>query len=464
MDILDQMILTIRERLLVRPGESIVLSLSGGPDSTCMAHLLARIRGEWNLKLHFAHFNHELRGSESEGDERFVRSLGKSLGVSTTCRALPIPSKRKRGDSLQAHARTLRYEALEEIRAGGGYDLIATGHTRNDRAETLIYNLLRGSGVRGLGGIPIRTGRIIRPILEIDRAEIENFLSTENLESRDDSSNQTTGYDRNRIRHNVIPELERIMGRAIVSPLVRTAEMATDISAFLETVARGWLEESARFDEKRREWRIPPDSLRQLPRAVAREVLLLAGRDIAGHRKGFSFEGIERILQHEPGEEATRVTVSGGLEVRFDGTALRLGPATGEPEPYDVPISLMDRVTLPWGGTIETCKVPRGEKHENPAEAGPWRVFLDAGSIVGSLRVRSREPGDRLRPLGAPGSKKLQDLLVDREIPRWDRDSIPIIADEAGIIWVAGVEIADRMRLTSRTSEILEVAYNEGDC
>ncbi|MFH1680594.1 MAG: tRNA lysidine(34) synthetase TilS [Candidatus Eisenbacteria bacterium] len=446
---------TLSDKGLVRPGERILLALSGGPDSTALAYLFDEIRQERGLELRALHVNYGLRGRDSDEDERFVRGLESGLRMPLAVRSARGLVLRK-GESLQMGARRVRYEALEEEAARVSADRIATGHTRDDRVETLLINLLRGAGARGLGAIPYRRGKLIRPLLDVSRGEIEAYLDRIGASYRVDRSNLETGYDRNRIRLELLPFAEKLMGRPVGEPLARTADILAEIESYLEHEAERWIERHA--EDAEGETTVPAGALALLPRALARQAIRSLARRAAGSPEGIPFERVESVLSLSAGLSSGRVPLGEELEARREGDALRFGPPRGEAAPFLVPLPVPGDAALPDGSRVRCRALPPEENAGAPSrESG--RVTLDAGRVRPPLVVRSRLPGDRFRPFGSPGERKLQDLLVDRKIPRSERSRIPLLADSEGILWVVGIAIADRAKISASTTSILEVAF-----
>lgn len=452
------MIATVRERSLFRPGHALILSLSGGPDSTTLAHLLAGIRDDWRLRLGALHVNYGLRGEESEGDESFVRALCDSLRIDLTIRNSGAVAG-LRGESLQMAARRIRYAYLEEERAGAGADRIVTGHNRDDRAETVLLNLFRGAGPRGLGAIPYRRGRVVRPLLDAGRAEILRDIAARGGEYRTDRTNRETLYDRNRIRLEILPLAERTLGRNVGASLARAADVFADVEDFLDDEAAEWLEAAADRSAPGT-LRVPAAELALLPRALGRQVVRAAIREAAGSLVEVRFDHVERVLRLAGEGGSGKVPLPVGGEARREGGRLVLGPPTEGPPPFDVPLPLPGAVSLP-GRQRVTCRfVSPSEMTGDPEEFGPDTGHFDADRISPPLILRSRLPGDRFRPLGAPGSRKVQDLMVDRKVPRPLRDGVPILADREGILWVCGLAVAERAKVTAESANILEVAFH----
>ena len=451
---------TIEERRLFSRGGSLLLSLSGGVDSTAMAYLIASIRKEWDLQLMAVHIDHQLRDEESDGDRRFVQSMCDSLAIPLLIRAGRPSADRERGNSLQTEARRIRYALLEEERKQAGIDCIATAHQRDDRVETLLLNLFRGSGVRGLGGIPYRRGRIVRPLLDIPRSSIEEYLRKNDIESRTDRTNLETNYDRNKVRLQIVPFVEKTLGRSVAGPLSRAAEVAAELDRFAGSLAREWIAAKGGVDESLFRRGIRADELASLPRGLAREVVRIGIESVCGSLLRVSHHTVEGVLDLSRGTAARKIELPGRFLARRAGEMIIFGERTQETPSYELLLSVPGSVELPDGTVV---RVGMGERGPGPIETGEDTITIDANRVTPPLVVRRRRSGDRFRPLGSPGSKKVHDLLVDRKVPRHRRDSIPIVADREGIVWVGGVEIAERVKVSAKTIRLLEVAIDWAD-
>ena len=459
MNVLSNMLQTTRERGLFQKRDKLLISLSGGADSTALTRMLASIRAEYDLRLNALHLNYRLRNGESDKDETFVRDLCDSLSIPLAVRLPDMDVETARGESTQMTARRLRYSLLERERERTGADWIVTGHNRDDRVETVLLNLFRGAGTLGLASIPFRRGRVIRPLLDTTRAEIESFLSENGFPWRTDRTNRKTDYDRNKIRLEVIPFVEKLFGRPIGNVLARSADTAMDTDSFMEKTSAAWIGRLAeRADGGDRT--VPAAALAETDPAVARRVVRSMIRDCSGSLAGIRFDHVERILALAKGKGGGAVLLPHAFEACREGERIRFGSVGPGPEPFEISLSREECGLLPDGRSIRSHLLPLTGDISPSTGEGSRIARFDADTILPPLIVRSRLPGDRFRPLGAPGEKKVQDLLVDRKVPRSEREAIPLLIDREGILWVAGVEIAHRARITPETVRILEVAIS----
>lgn len=413
----------------------ILAAVSGGTDSTALLLALDAIRGE-GFKVTAAHVNHHLRGAESDSDEGFVRTLCEELGIPLHVCDGTLDPERVRAAGIEAAAREIRYRRLQEIRSRCGAAWIATAHQKDDQAETVVIRLLTGSGVRGLRGIhPLREDGVIRPLLEVNRKELESFVVSHGVTPREDLSNLDPRFLRNRVR-----TLVRETGAT--DALAAAATQAQSVWPLLERAideADRLHVESFPAEARFRSW--PDDPwLRQalLHRHVRR---LDPGSREVGARD------LERLAGELP--QIARTSVTGRLDLLAEDGQLvlrRLPSRREEPAPldFDIRLSVGEPAFVPVAGlTIHLARVSDGAPVSG---SGRQRIQLPPGD-EGEFRVRNRRSGDRFQPLGLAQPKKLKDFLIDRKIDAALRDRLPLLVWNGEIVWVAGVEVAERFKV-----------------
>lgn len=447
----------IKRYRLVQPGERVVVAVSGGVDSVVLLHCLLRLREEWSLALHVAHFDHRLRES-SRQDARFVEELAASWDVPVTTRSWE--GKGRRGRSLQAEARSARYRFLEETATLGGATKVALAHHRDDQAETVLLHLLRGSGLRGLRGmLPLREGRFIRPLLDVGREEIERYAKRHHLSFVEDPSNQNTRYLRNRIRWHLLPLLQREYNPAIARVLARMATSLAEDDDYLEGHAGEAFGATAEHQGTRICMHLA--ALQGLAPPIRRRVLERALRSVApgAHLTAAHLRAVDSLTG--PGE-ASVVTLPLGRKAWRSGKYLYLGVYEGELQ-SSVHVELRvpgETIIHEWGMRLDASII----SHSMADIPGPDpdRAYIDWKQVRPPLEVRSWKPGDRFRPLGLQGHKKLQDLFVDAKVPREERRRVPVVVDQRGVLWVPGFRIDERGRIGRGTVQVLLLAIHRG--
>lgn len=440
-------------------GEMVVLAVSGGVDSMVMLNLLLRLRTRYRTSLHVAHLNHDLRGAESAEAADFVRRQCEVFQIPATITTAEGRALRDRGvGSLQAAARDLRYRFLEQVADEQGADSIAVGHHRDDQAETVLMNLLRGSGVRGLGGIPPVRGRIIRPLIDCSREEIERYARKEGISYVEDSSNRSLLYGRNRIRLELLPGLAKRYNPRVVHTLANTARILEAEDALLNAMAEKELG-TALISRSRQELMLSIPRMTILPTAMRWRIIRRAAEYLREGRSGLAFQQIlliDRLLLTE-GAQGT-IQASGGLRARRAGAGIVLSVGEGHVRDRisSSPLAVPGLTAIPDSSlSLRSDLLDEWPWSEPPPDT--WTALLDADCTGKELHVRGWEKGDRFVPLGMDGRKKLQDFFVDTKVPRDQRGSIPLVVSGGQIVWVVGFRVDERFKVTDSTRRILRL-------
>ncbi len=409
--------------------------------------VLSRLQARLGLRLYVAHVHHGLRGRAADRDAAFVvaEAARRGLGASV-CRL--DPAKRPGGESVQGWARATRYESLEAIAQRVQASWIAVAHTRDDQAETLLLNLLRGTGPRGLRGIPPVRQRILRPLLTVARAEVEAYAAARCLAFRTDASNASDLYRRNRVRHHLLPLLAREYNPRIVESLAALASLMREDDAPLTALANSLLAQSVR--EAGDAICLGVRTLREAPPAVGRRIFQEAFQKLTRNRHSLTRRHLEALKGLLVGDGIARLP--GGFQAQRQGTEIRITPAPGSQEwdprtdaPGTVPVPL--GTWTPWPPFDCRIRVRRVAGEAIPSGGQDrWRQVLSPELLRAPLVLRAWRPGDRFRPLGMAGKKKLQDFFVDAKVPCRERARIPLLLAGERIAWVIGQRIAEDFR------------------
>jgi tRNA(Ile)-lysidine synthase len=460
MTLLNRVSQTLRRRIQLPPAARVLAAVSGGADSVALARLLSELAARGALTLvGIAHLNHQLRGADADGDEAFCAALAERLGVPfRAARADVAALAAARGESIEAAARRARYAFLAEAARALGATHVATGHTLDDQAETVLLRLLRGAGSRGLSGIRAKRGSVIRPLLECRRADLRAYLAARGETFRDDASNMDRRIPRNRLRHELLPVIDALAPGGCEA-LARTATLAADDEEFLLAhaidVARSIVLTDTNGVQLKRA------SLAALPPAIGRRVIRAAVERVAPlDAPRLTSRHIEAIWRLAMSTRAQHVDLP-GLRVDAEADRLRLSLATsGEVSAkrgdWELVFPIPGSVTILSAGWRLTA-----DRRDQTARAGveareALRCVVPASLVAGTVTVRNRRPGDRIKPLGAIGRKKLQDLLVDRKVPHAERDDVPVVVNQSGrLVWVVGVAMADEFRVTAPEAEVV---------
>jgi len=462
---------TVERYSLFQPGEAVVVGVSGGPDSLCLLHILKGWSETYPLQLYAAHLNHQLRGGEGEADAQFVAQVSAEWGIPAVVESCDVRAYAERGRlSIEEAARQARYSFLARTARKVGASCVAVGHNADDQVETIVMHWLRGAGLAGLRGMlpssPLEGLRLVRPLLEVERAEIENYLRVHGLHPRFDRSNLDLTYHRNRIRHELVPLLATYNPN-IGQVLRRSAAAIADDYAYLGgEVEKAWAEVAQEEGEavvfKRERWLALPVGLQ---RYLLREAIRRLRREL----RNINWVHIENALQAARGKPTgTQVTLPQNLTLFIGYETLTI--ASRLPLP-DVPLLAEDllpvkvpgRMELPGGPwALEVHLVEKEELEEGWAEnPDPWRAFLDYERTGEEPFLRCRRPGDRFQPLGMEGEKLLREFMIDAKIPAYIRDRVPILAAGERILWVCGFRIDERARVAPRTRRVLALTFRK---
>jgi len=449
----------VRSTGCIHNGETVVIGVSGGADSTALALLLAPMRRWYSQQLHIAYFDHQLRSRvEVEEDIVYVGNLAERLAIPFCSGADDVRAYSKRlVISVEDAARRLRYRFLADEAASLGASVIVVGHTASDQAETVLHRIIRGTGLDGLSGMlprapwpfPGSGPELARPLLCLAREETEFYCREFELTPRDDSSNLILDATRNRIRHRVMPILKEINPR-VEQSLTQLARNTERDVAYLDRLAEALWQSLGRRSNGDIVFGI--NELYDLDPALMARVLQKAFRELAlpgTQLDGIHIEKIDSLI-HNSSKKTWRISLPGGVRLVAGRRNVRL--MVGEPQPaLPIPVTslIVPGLTQVGGWSIRLDQEP---PPANPATQVRLKAYFDADKTGADLTVRSRRPGDRLRPLGLGGEKKLQDILVDAKVPARERDGVPLVCAGDQIVWVVGHCIDERYALqpTSR--------------
>jgi tRNA(Ile)-lysidine synthase len=423
--LIQRVIRTIDRYRMLSAGQKVGVAVSGGADSVCLLHVLLEV-GEWPLTV--LHLDHGLRGDESRADAEFVRELAARLGLPLELREASLPP-----GNLEQAGRNARRAFFAEVMQT--VDRVAVAHTRSDQAETVLFRFLRGAGTAGLAGIrPVTDEGIVRPLLDVDRAEVLEFLRARGIAWREDSSNASSRFARNRIRHELLPRLAREWNPEIADTLAHTAEWALAEESY-------WEEEidrlaSAHMTEQGGAVLAATAAFRDLPQAAARRLVRRAIERAKGNLRQVDFRHIEAVLRM-----ASRLRGSGrvqipGLEVRRSFDCLRFGPPATDCD-YRIPAAVPGKLRVP--GTylwisLELLEKPQTSESSCYVYNGETGC-LDWGRLSGPLELRNWRAGDRYQPLKSSGEEKIKTLFQKARIPVWARHGWPVLTDGTSIVW-----------------------------
>jgi tRNA(Ile)-lysidine synthase len=455
----------IREHNLVSKQQKLVVAVSGGPDSVCMLHILVKLRKELDIKLHVAHLNHQLRGAESDADAQFVAGLAQRLNVPATIEASDVKSyQAKHRTSLEEAAREVRYQFLARVAESARAERVAVGHTADDHVETILMHLIRGSGTRGLQGLqplsqwqsPDASLAVIRPLLKLNREETDDYCHYHQLAPRLDASNLSTSPLRNRIRHQLLPQLQRYNPQ-VADALLRMARLAADDLAFIDKEAACLWGEVAQkqgntviLDKK---------SFIDLPSALKRHLLRTSVEELLGNLKDIEARHIEEVIDALDKPAGKEIRLPNGLTFTIEYDRYLIGSDSAALSPFPIletefKLNIPGKTSIP-GWDIEATIADSTGIRKAGTKTDEFTARFDLNKVGNKLTVRCRQPGDRFQPLGMSQPKKLNEFMIDARIPQAWRQRIPIVGSPEQIIWVVGWRIDERVKITDNTKKVL---------
>jgi tRNA(Ile)-lysidine synthase len=472
---------TVRRHRMIPAGGRVLVALSGGADSVALALLVKELepRGDWRL-AGLAHLNHALREA-ADADEQFCRELAARLDVPFLSERADVREiARAQHRSIEDAARHARYAFFERSRQNVSADVVATGHTRDDQAETFLLRLLRGAGTRGLAGVLPVAGRVVRPLIDVRRGELRAYLAAREQPFREDETNADVTIPRNRVRHELIPFIERGFSGAIVPLLAREAELARQDQDRLQNeaidsagliVLRNSSGDMVPLTRERIEAAGCGQDLEGLSAVVINAAALMSLHPALASRLAriaLSFLAPDRFVGLDHVEAILEMAAASSGAVSLPGQqAVRKGSVielVREPfrpfaNSFSFPLSIPGEVTLRPQGWAISAEMAMGGAGDLVAAVRerPLHVSVQADRVALPLAVRSRKPGDRLSPRGLAGrTKKLQDFLVDRKVAREERDLLPLVVDnEDRIVWVVGHPAAEDFRVTEPSQGVI---------
>lgn len=428
---------------MLNKGDKVVLGLSGGPDSVCLFFVLLALQAEYNLSIHAIHVNHCIRGEDADEDQKYVEALCKDFEVPLKVIKVDIPAlAEESGRSIEEEARMARYDAFDayadELEAGAGDSAvkIAVAHNADDNAETVLFHMARGTGLDGMCGIaPIRD-RIIRPLLEVPKSEIMAFINEEEIPYCVDETNSMVCYDRNRIRHNILPELSEINPKAL-EHITDMTNRLSEVAEYISFEAHGLLEIAKDDGEKLRK-----RAFVTAPRVIASQALKEYLSKFMPNQKDVSAVHIDSILSllQEEGERQVQLPYKKTLIISYEHLYVIDGENKEEPT-----------------GTISYREFDYEPGMKYPTDT--YTKWFDCDRITDNVVIRTRAEGDYLTIDAAGNHKSIQDYFVDEKIPRHKRDQIILVCDGSHVMWVVGYRISEYYKISNNTTRVLEIVY-----
>jgi len=477
----------LRDAELLAPDERVAVAVSGGPDSVALLHLICALNRQpgWAIKPHVVHLDHQLRGQDAEADAVFVRELAEALRLPHAIESIDVGRRAAdEGVSIEQAARLSRFEFFERVCLRHGIKAIALAHHADDDVETVLHRIVRGTGFRGLAGIPWQRSlrpnsdiRVVRPMLAFRRAEIEAYLQERNIASRCDATNESQIFTRNRIRHELLPLLRERFNPSVDDALMRLAEQARELNDYLVETAERMLE-SLVIEQTDRQLVLHSPSLARKALVIQMQLIRQAILRMGFGEAELTYGHVKAVAALASSQEGTKeLHLPAGLRVsrRYARLVFELaGEALASDTPLDfnrmsaaseIQVAMAGPTLLHAFGLEMDVKVIPADRDtidahiSRPPRRGQrsYEEWLDADQVCPPLIARSRRPGDRFFPLGMGGMKKLSDYFIDEKIDADQRDRAVILCDRLGPIWIVPFRIDERVRLTRGTERILRV-------
>ncbi len=448
---------TIEKNSLISNGESVLVAVSGGADSVCLVDALCRIKDELGIKVAAAHINHMIRGAEADSDQKYVESLCKKLGIKLHSIKVDVPAiAEKDGISEELAGRKVRYEVFERLAKEFGYTKIATAHNRNDKAETVLMRLIRGTGTDGLVGIKYNRGDgVVRPLLDVMRSDIEDYCEKRELKYCTDSTNLSSDYTRNRIRNELIPFIEERFNPAITDALCTLADNSFEDAEFINGYAERLYKRVNSPMPRRNPDLLDIESLNMINDSICSRLIRIAARNKMGSDyklERVHIEAVKKLLNKETGAcaelpDGLRAVVKYGW-IEFTTTS------DNEQEDFCYEVEIEKQLKTEKGSfKFEVVNVDKIKKTDFAVDYGK----LDGQKLV----IRNRKKGDRIVLYKDGGSKKIKDYWIDKKVPRSERGKIPLLCTENEIVAVIGDRVAENYKIKQNSTKGLVITYEQ---
>lgn len=450
----EKFISTLETHSMLKRGDKVMIALSGGVDSTVMTCLFKEIEDEYDLTLYVFHLNHKLRGEESDTEAAFVKALSDELGLKSFIKDIDVKKHAAESKlSLQVAARRLRYELLYELAAEYEIDKIATAHNSDDRVETVLLRLIRGTAGANIAGIPpVRDGRIIRPLIDIARDDIEEYAREKGIKYMTDSSNLSTKYLRNRVRLELIPHLAAEYNENIKESILNYSRVARLENDFInENVKVKYEECLIHSDSEAMTFSI--ERLRKVKEALLNRIITSAYYELAPYGETLSYSHVEKLKYFMNSEKPNlSYNLPGGVTASksYDKLTFSSSDTLTLPD-YEYTHTIGDTTEISGSAALTSAYVLSDTPLELLNEKSERDEFLDADTLTYPITVRNFRPGDVIRPLNMAGTKKLKDIFIDKKLPIPYRQSVPVLVSKDEIVLVHGVCVSDDHKVTERT-------------
>ena len=440
----------IDDKKLIVKNDKLLIALSGGPDSVFLFHFLIKYKKKFRIELSAVHINHKLRGREANNDEKFCKDLCDKFSVPIFIIRKNVKALSKREKiSLEEAGREVRYSEFTKIANKNNYTKIATAHTSDDNAETIFLNLIKGTGIKGLAGIPYKRGIVIRPALILTKAEILRYLNDNKLPFRTDASNLQSDYDRNFIRNEIFPMIRSKLNPSFEEKLLNTSSLIRSFSSELEKIIKEAAIEVSVFS--RGKLKISLKTLNKYDRELSGDIFK---RTIEKYFDvSLNYKNLKDINALLTGKVGNQVSLAKNLIALKERNEIVLFKKGEEKIDSEMEINTGQTIKL----STKKISIVNGIKRPLKFSSDRRKEFIDADAIDEKFLLRKWKAGDRFYPIGLKGTKKISDFLNEQKISSYNKKDQLVLTNSGKIVWVVGLRLDDRFKVTNRTNRILEL-------
>lgn len=449
----------IKDNNLINPKDRILVALSGGPDSVCLLNILYNLKEELDIEIGAAHLNHMLRDEDAFQDEEYVKNLCESFDIPCFVKRVDINKYSKENKmSSEMAGRDARYNFFDEVIREHGYNKIATAHNANDQAETILFRLMRGTGIEGLCGIKVCRDKIIRPILCLSRKEVEEYIEVNNLKPRIDKTNFEKIYNRNKIRLDILPYIKENFNEDIIQTLNRMSVLLQKDNEFIEKSARSFYE---KYCAEQQDYFIIKKKMFDNHEAVVTRVIRYALTNFSKTHYDFEMKHIYDICNLAKNNSGKVIDLPNKIyaENIYGDIYIKeriINNNIHVKQEIKINKDDIDGKKIAFQNNIIEFSLVNNDSSLNLKQNILIRYF-DFDKINNFISLRNRKNGDKISPLGMSGSKKLKDIFIDMKIPKEERDSVPLLCFDENISWIVGLRVSEEYKITNKTKNILKV-------